>query len=156
MYLLERKHTEADTELPLWFVGRPAKPFVATLPTISQIKSEPRSIIPADDDQPVGSQITDDQVSDHQSIGKKCATRVDLGHADPEYERFLRRPEVQRITSLSRSALYRLVAAREFPPPCRLAANTVAWRASSVYEWMATRVASSRKSRAPTPRGEGD
>lgn len=66
-----------------------------------------------------------------------------LGEAD----RFMRRPEVQRVTSLSRSSLYRLIAAGDFPAPIRLSANSVAWLASEVHAWVAQCVERSRKAR---------
>ena len=61
------------------------------------------------------------------------------------HDRFLRRREVQHDTGLSRSALYRLIAAKEFPVQVRLSANTVAWLRSEVDAWIASRVAGSRQ-----------
>jgi len=54
-------------------------------------------------------------------------------------EKILRRPAVQEIVGLSRSALYELIAAGEFPRPLRLGKRAVGWRASEVAAWIETR-----------------
>jgi len=58
-------------------------------------------------------------------------------------EQLLRRPEVERLTGLPCSTLYRLMAAGQFPKQIRIAAGSgaraVAWRASAVQEWIETR-----------------
>ena len=56
-----------------------------------------------------------------------------------EEERLLRLPEVLRLCGLSRSAVYDLIANRDFPPAVRIGARTVAWRHSEVQQWIATR-----------------
>jgi len=61
-------------------------------------------------------------------------------------DRFLRRPEVQRQTGLSRSSLYRLISQDLFPRPIGLSAKTVGWLQSQVDHWMASRVAAARQS----------
>jgi prophage regulatory protein len=48
----------------------------------------------------------------------------------------LRRPEVQKITGLSRSHLYLLIQQGTFPPPVKLGARAVGWRHSDVQEWI--------------------
>lgn len=60
------------------------------------------------------------------------------------HDRLLRRAEVQQVTGLSRTSLYRLVAAKDFPVQVRLSINTVAWLRSEVDAWIAGRVAASR------------
>ena len=69
---------------------------------------------------------------------KGRAWRAEL---EPKFDRFMRRPEVQRTTGLSRSSLYRLIAKGEFPSSIRICTNSVAWLASEVAEWGAQRVA---------------
>lgn len=54
-------------------------------------------------------------------------------------DRFLRMPDVERVTSLKRGYLYRLIAAGSFPRPYKLAARASAWRASEVRSWMDAR-----------------
>jgi prophage regulatory protein len=48
---------------------------------------------------------------------------------------FLRLPAVMRVTGLSRSTLYRLIADRQFPRPVRLGPRAVAWRRADVDAW---------------------
>ena len=69
-------------------------------------------------------------------------------HPDHARERFLRRPEVQHLTGLSRSSLYRLIAANEFPRPVNVSKNAVAWVSSSIDEWMAARIAAAQVTQA--------
>lgn len=63
---------------------------------------------------------------------------------DPAQERLMRRPEVLRLTGLSRSSMYRLIEKLDFPRPVRLSAKTVGWPASQVNAWIAARVTASR------------
>jgi len=57
-------------------------------------------------------------------------------------ERFLRRPEVERITGLGRSTLYLYIADGRFPRPIKLSERLVAWVESEVRDWMEKRIAS--------------
>ena len=63
---------------------------------------------------------------------------------DPAQERLMRRAEVLRVTGLSRTSMYRLIAKLDFPRPVSLSAKTVGWPASQVNAWIAARVAASR------------
>jgi len=51
----------------------------------------------------------------------------------------LRLPQVRAKVGLSRSTIYRLVDAGKFPRPLKLSAQTVAWRASELDEWLESR-----------------
>lgn len=53
----------------------------------------------------------------------------------------LRRPQVEAITGLSRSTLYRLVAESKFPSPVRLSERCVAWPSDLVAGWVEARCA---------------
>ena len=53
--------------------------------------------------------------------------------------RFIRLPEVSRLTSMSRSALYRAEAAGEFPKRRRVGRRAVAWSEGEVLAWLASR-----------------
>lgn len=54
--------------------------------------------------------------------------------------RILRRPEVERVTGLSRATLYRLIAEGQFPAPVSLTAgNAVGWRAADIRAWLESR-----------------
>lgn len=57
---------------------------------------------------------------------------------------FLRLAEVVRITGLPRSTLYRLIAANDFPAPCRLGRRAVGWRCDDIAQWGAARPVSRR------------
>ncbi len=51
----------------------------------------------------------------------------------------LPKAEVLRRTALSRPTMHRLVAAGDFPRPVQIAVRRVAWRASDVASWIASR-----------------
>jgi len=53
--------------------------------------------------------------------------------------RILRRPEVELRTGLSRSAIYALMAKRQFPAAVPLTAKAVGWLESSIETWIAER-----------------
>jgi len=53
----------------------------------------------------------------------------------------LRRKEVERLTALSRSRIYFLMEAGNFPRPVRLGTMSVAWVETEVREWIADRIA---------------
>jgi len=53
----------------------------------------------------------------------------------------LRRKEVERLTALSRSRIYFLMEAGNFPRPVRLGTMSVAWVETEIMEWVATRIA---------------
>ena len=53
----------------------------------------------------------------------------------------VKRPEVEAATGLSRSSLYRLAAAGEFPRPIRLGPRAVGWRADEIAAWIEQRTA---------------
>ena len=51
-------------------------------------------------------------------------------------DKLLRQPAVTEITTLSRSALYELMARGEFPRPLKIGAQAVAWKQSEVLAWL--------------------
>lgn len=53
--------------------------------------------------------------------------------------RLIRRAEVERITGLSRTTLYRLVQNSEFPAPVSIGARAVAWNLALVLAWVDSR-----------------
>ena len=58
-------------------------------------------------------------------------------HTNPvPKKRFIRLAQVIYSTGLSRSNIYRKVAAAEFPKPVRLGPKAVAWIESEVQNWM--------------------
>lgn len=55
--------------------------------------------------------------------------------------RFLRLPDVKRMTGLSRSGIYAMCANGAFPKPVKLSERSSAWVESEIADWLATRVA---------------
>ena len=53
--------------------------------------------------------------------------------------RFLRAPEVARLTGVSRTTLWRLEKRGEFPQRRRIAPGAVGWLADEVTEWLRSR-----------------
>lgn len=58
----------------------------------------------------------------------------------------IRRKEVERLTTLSRSRIYALMAQGNFPRNISLGSMSVAWVESEVHEWIAARIAEFRQS----------
>lgn len=48
-----------------------------------------------------------------------------------------RRRQVETLTGLTRTTLYRLMADGKFPRPARIAKRAVAWRQEDVAAWLA-------------------
>ena len=59
----------------------------------------------------------------------------------PGSARLLRRPEVQSRAGLSRSEIYRRVAAGTFPRPVKLGERASAWVESEIDAWAAAHIA---------------
>lgn len=51
-------------------------------------------------------------------------------------DRFIREPEVQRITGLSRTTRWRLQRDGKFPQRRQISPNSVGWLASEISTWM--------------------
>jgi prophage regulatory protein len=58
---------------------------------------------------------------------------------------FLRRPQVEAITGLSRSSIYAKMESGSFPQPVKLSTRSVAWIGAEVLAWMDERILSSRR-----------
>ena len=50
--------------------------------------------------------------------------------------RLLRRAEVEKITALSRSAIYSRLATGEFPSPVRLGRGVIRWKSDELAAWV--------------------
>lgn len=57
----------------------------------------------------------------------------------------IRRKEVEKLTALSRSRIYELMKQGLFPKPVQLGPMSVAWLEIEIHEWIADRIADSRK-----------
>ena len=53
----------------------------------------------------------------------------------------LKRRAVEALTGLSRSSIYRLAAASQFPKPIPLGPRAVGWRADEIVNWIELRTA---------------
>ena len=53
---------------------------------------------------------------------------------------FVRLPQVKEMTCLSKSSIYRLMDAGDFPKQIPLGARSVAWVRSQVEDWCAQKV----------------
>ena len=51
----------------------------------------------------------------------------------------LRLHDVQRLTGLSRSSIFRLSAAGALPAPLKIGLRAIAWRSDEVADWIALR-----------------
>lgn len=51
-------------------------------------------------------------------------------------DRLIRLPEVIQITSISRTQIYRLIAAGTFPKQRRISHKVAAWKESEVAAWI--------------------
>ena len=67
-----------------------------------------------------------------------------MTHEPLHQERFLRLPEVKKMTGLGRTSIYAQMNAGLFPQSVSLGGRSVGWLYSEVQQWMAQRIASSR------------
>jgi prophage regulatory protein len=51
----------------------------------------------------------------------------------------LRRPQVEAITGLSRSSIYRAMDQDQFPRPVKIGQRAVAWRETDLNAWLSSR-----------------
>ena len=70
------------------------------------------------------------------------------GQESGDCDRFLRRKEVEYLTGLSRTTIYRHMKKGLFTQSVRIGPNAVAWRESEIRAWMADRP---RANGAPEP-----
>ena len=55
------------------------------------------------------------------------------------HDRLLRRRQVEEITGMSRSSIYRLMQDGQFPRPVKVGTAAVRWRASDITAWVESR-----------------
>jgi prophage regulatory protein len=78
--------------------------------------------------------------------GAICATLLEAPPSGPATEqplRLIRDPEVRRRTALSRSTIWRLEQAGNFPPRRKISARAIAWVESEVEQWIRSKGAPS-------------
>ena len=54
-------------------------------------------------------------------------------------DRLLRRRQVEEITGMGRSSIYRLMQEGDFPPPVRVGPAAVRWKESDIMGWLESR-----------------
>jgi prophage regulatory protein len=75
--------------------------------------------------------------------GAGVAPALSLAHSAKPVtprDRLLRLAEVEGITGLRKSCLYRLIQGGKFPASVRLTARSVAWSESAVHAWVQARI----------------
>jgi len=55
------------------------------------------------------------------------------------HDRLLRRREVERITGMSRSSIYRLMQEGDFPRPLKVGSTADRWKESDIAAWIESR-----------------
>ena len=60
-----------------------------------------------------------------------------MQNSEQTTDRFMREPEVQRITGLSRTTRWRLQRDGKFPHRRQISTNAVGWLASEINAWIA-------------------
>jgi prophage regulatory protein len=63
--------------------------------------------------------------------------------------RLLRLPDVERLTSLRRSAIYLRVARGDFPEPLRISDRCSVWKEAEILAWIESLPRGTRSSSAP-------
>lgn len=53
--------------------------------------------------------------------------------------KLLRRPQVEAMTGLSRSSIYRAMDQDQFPRPVKIGQRAVAWRETDLNVWLSSR-----------------
>ena len=66
---------------------------------------------------------------------------IEAIHGARQARALLRLQQVQALTGLARSTLYKLVSERNFPSPIPLTGRAVAWDSQAVNAWIESRIA---------------
>ena len=64
-------------------------------------------------------------------------------------DRLLRRREVEGMTGLARSSIYRYMQEGDFPRPVRVGPAAVRWKASDITDWLESRPAAGSEPAPP-------
>lgn len=62
----------------------------------------------------------------------------------PKKERFIKLEEVERLTSLSSSTIYRKMKAGDFPKNISIGTNSKVWLESEINHWIAEQIKQNR------------
>lgn len=81
-------------------------------------------------------------ISSSEPTGTSSGPRFsELHHEEQREAGLLRRREVERLTGMPRSTIYREVARGAFPAPVQLSGRSVAWSAREVFCWIDSKLA---------------
>jgi prophage regulatory protein len=58
--------------------------------------------------------------------------------------RFIRLPELRRISGLGKTTIYAMIKEDEFPRPVQIGGKAVGWVESEIIEWANARIAKAR------------
>lgn len=64
----------------------------------------------------------------------------DAGKPVPR-DRLIRLEEVEQLTGLKKSTIYRMVKTKEFPPSVRISGRATAWSENHVRQWVQSKIA---------------
>lgn len=73
----------------------------------------------------------------------------DTGPVVRKIRRFIALPEVEHLTSLRKSSIYRMVREKAFPAPYQLTPRRVAWDFEAVEQWIEERRAAAQPAELP-------
>ncbi|MEN5198469.1 AlpA family phage regulatory protein [Pseudomonas wadenswilerensis] len=76
---------------------------------------------------------------------RKQSKQAALVSGDKPAIRFIKRQEVEGITGLSCTEIYRRIAADNFPKQVTLGPKCVVWIEAEIHGWMSERIAESRE-----------
>ena len=63
----------------------------------------------------------------------------------PQTQRFLRRPEVERLTGLTCSTLYEQMQRGTFPRPINISRRLMVWLEDDIARWQASMIAANKE-----------
>ena len=73
---------------------------------------------------------------DHRSV-TNLQSPIPMSSSNRPGDRLIRLPELLSLVGVSRATAYRYLANGKLPAPIRLSSRCIAWKASTINEWMA-------------------
>ncbi|GGB39561.1 hypothetical protein GCM10011380_31350 [Sphingomonas metalli] len=85
----------------------------------------------------IRSEATTDQPADGAAPPVREGPEGSFGQAGRQSDRYVRMPELQTMTGLSRATIYRRIESGRFPGKVPMDGNVSVWRESEVADWIA-------------------